>query len=621
MVRVPGSPGNSGFHRESNQDDVEIKLEPGIDAPAVSGSPQTQLREEEGSTKGQSTGRSSGRVKEEGLATDLEDKPLPPPQPLFGEGRVVMSSRKKLKAPGSDAGDRGDAVTIAEDQLEDAMYRNDLAVFMKEAPVMKIVRPKLIGSALLGPVTTPPTMNNKLDPAKTMLHLLKEAGYAPRAFDAHELFDLELKTIVISLQNFFDKLAPCNAPSAESHIQGRAIIEQNHCGLNPRPGSPKSYAHLLRRRDGSFLEGTTYHGNAIGNNSSQSTGNARRGHGIGRTRHDQLDEFDPDDLSIDIPRRAAVASAETSTNSGVVAPRIRVSAISELKAFSGKDNVEDRARSWQDKVKSAFIRDQAPDSEKFLVFGDLLTGPARNWYRQLSRSTRSNWKSLLEGFLTQYGGRGVSVARQYYHARKRSDESPLEYLHRLNVAGMRAKLPIKDGSAAARREHVEHFIETLDDRELAGQLALLRLSDAEVLEDTCVRVNEPDLDKAEPQWDPRSELCIFAYIEKRPGEEVNRPTDAIDNTCELKPTSALARLRRIDEFSRSETMMELDLLPGELCGYWKYHAPGKWFKQAKAVGRINNESATLLFDSGAEVSIIDTAFARKVDARQRGAQR
>ncbi|GMF48474.1 unnamed protein product [Phytophthora fragariaefolia] len=211
MVRAcPDS--NQGFHRESNQEDVEIKLEHGIDAPAVSGSPQTQLREE-GSTEGQSTGRSSDRVKEEGLATDLDDKPLPPPQAPFGGGpagrdKKSRSSRKKLKAPGSDAGDCGDAVTIAEDQLEDAFYRNDLAAFMKEAPVMKIVRPKLIGSALLGPVTTPPTIYNKLDAAKTMLHLLKEAGYAPRAFDAHELFDQELKTIVRSLQNLFDKLAP-----------------------------------------------------------------------------------------------------------------------------------------------------------------------------------------------------------------------------------------------------------------------------------------------------------------------------------------------------------------------------------------------------------------------------
>ncbi|GMF48476.1 unnamed protein product [Phytophthora fragariaefolia] len=40
--------------------------------------------------------------------------------------------------------------------------------------------------------------------------------------------------------------------------------------------------------------------------------------------------------------------------------------------------------------------------------------------------------------------------------------------------------------------------------------------------------------------------------------KVNTPTDAIDNTCELKPTSAVASLRRIDELSRSDTGCHID---------------------------------------------------------------
>lgn len=62
---------------------------------------------------------------------------------------------------------------------------------------------------------------------------------------------------------------------------------------------------------------------------------------------------------------------------------------------------------------------------------------------------------------------------------------------------------------------------------------------------------------------------------------------------------------RVNEYARSPAMMELDLAPGESRGYWKYHTPGKWFKQAKAVGKINNEKATMLFYSGAETSIVD----------------
>ena len=88
----------------------------------------------------------------------------------------------------------------------------------------------------------------------------------------------------------------------------------------------------------------------------------------------------------------------------------------------------------------------------------------------------------------------MSVARQNYLARKRSDETPLEYLHCLNVAAKLAKIAIKEerlATAATRREHVEHFIATLDDRDLAKQLTLLRLRDIDEMEDTlraCQRV-------------------------------------------------------------------------------------------------------------------------------------
>ncbi|OWZ04400.1 hypothetical protein PHMEG_00023704 [Phytophthora megakarya] len=50
----------------------------------------------------------------------------------------------------------------------------------------------------------------------------------------------------------------------------------------------------------------------------------------------------------------------------------------------------------------------------------------------------------------------------------------------------------------------------------------------------------------------------------------------------------------------------MDLLPGESRGYWKHHSP------AKITGKFHNEKAVLLLDTGAEVSIVDTAFARKV---------
>ena len=44
---------------------------------------------------------------------------------------------------------------------------------------------------------------------------------------------------------------------------------------------------------------------------------------------------------------------------------------------------ENRDRRWISKVKSAYLRNQSLDEENCICFGDLLTGPARNWYNQL----------------------------------------------------------------------------------------------------------------------------------------------------------------------------------------------------------------------------------------------
>uniref|UniRef100_H3H491 Retrotransposon gag domain-containing protein n=1 Tax=Phytophthora ramorum TaxID=164328 RepID=H3H491_PHYRM len=465
-----------GFHRESTEEDVKIKTEPGNESSTEDGSPPTALKAP-GSSDRESAGRSSDDVMEEGSAMDLEEKPHPPPPQVPSgtpadrdanrdppdEGPTVKTerpsskttppashptakknksktSRKKLKAPESDAEDQEDRNTWTDEQLESAFFYKDLYKFLHEDPVMKIVRPKPIGE-LQGPVKAPKEVTSQLDAVKLLMRMLKDAGIVLGSFDANELFDLALPIIRESTLSLLAKLTPLVGsvvpvqPAVQNSPTGAQDVDMESVGSN-------------------------------------------------RPDHSHPSEYDPDDLSIGVTPHAAVASAGAISGGALSATRIRVSAISELKEFSGKDNDEDRARSWFSKLKSAFTRDQAPDGEKCLVFGDLLTGPARNWYRQLSQTTRGNWKELSKNFQTQYCGRGVSVARQYYHARKRSDESPLEYLHRLNVAGLRAQLSIKDGSIETRREHVDHFIETLDDRDLASQLALLRIPDADTLEET-----------------------------------------------------------------------------------------------------------------------------------------
>ncbi|OWY93404.1 hypothetical protein PHMEG_00037216 [Phytophthora megakarya] len=92
-------------------------------------------------------------------------------------------------------------------------------------------------------------------------------------------------------------------------------------------------------------------------------------------------EYDPDDVDLPTSAQATVATAATGSAGSTQIQRVRISAISDLKEFTGKDQDEDRARAWISKVKSAFMRDQESDDaddEQCLTFADLLAGSAKN---------------------------------------------------------------------------------------------------------------------------------------------------------------------------------------------------------------------------------------------------
>ncbi|OWY91138.1 hypothetical protein PHMEG_00040408 [Phytophthora megakarya] len=80
-------------------------------------------------------------------------------------------------------------------------------------------------------------------------------------------------------------------------------------------------------------------------------------------------EYDPDDVDFPISAQATVATAAAGSTGSTMIQRVRISAISNLKEFTGKDQDEDRARAWFSKVKSAFMRDQALDDENTADLG------------------------------------------------------------------------------------------------------------------------------------------------------------------------------------------------------------------------------------------------------------
>ncbi|KAE9164175.1 hypothetical protein PF005_g30138 [Phytophthora fragariae] len=202
-----------------------------------------------------------------------------------------------------------------------------------------------------------------------------------------------------------------------------------------------------------------------------------------RTRREA--DKDPDDLfDLDVGTPRAAAAISTATAGGVGLARVRLSASSELKEFSGRDTSEEQARLWLNRLKSAARRDGMTSEEVCGQFSDLMGGPARQWYLQLPKKAKTSWTELMEQFRIQYCGKGVAMASRYYHAAQRPDETPLDYLYRLNVAGLRANVPYAKGTTEEKREHVGYFIRTLNSQEadLASRLTLMEVADSVALE-------------------------------------------------------------------------------------------------------------------------------------------
>ncbi|OWY99705.1 hypothetical protein PHMEG_00029254 [Phytophthora megakarya] len=132
------------------------------------------------------------------------------------------------------------------------------------------------------------------------------------------------------------------------------------------------------------------------------------------------------------------------------------------------------------------------------------------------------------------------------------------------------------------------------------------------------RVNRPDQRPAASSRTPEKSGSAGSRLGSRPAKDsLAAAEEKLISTggASQNPDPARSRtkaLPQISEFSRSNAEVALDLKRGECRGYWKRHAPGKWFRQAKISGRINQERAILLLDTGAEVSTLNTTFARKV---------
>ncbi|GMF69957.1 unnamed protein product [Phytophthora fragariaefolia] len=108
--------------------------------------------------------------------------------------------------------------------------------------------------------------------------------------------------------------------------------------------------------------------------------------------------------------------------------------------------------SWPDKMKIRQVRGQMSSS-------------LRDWYAQLPKSTRHNWKKLSRRFKVMYCRTTGSYSERYYTMKVRSGETPRKFFYRLNTTAVKAVIEFQK-SSKHRERHLRRFIKKLKDTQL-----------------------------------------------------------------------------------------------------------------------------------------------------------
>ncbi|KAE8908537.1 hypothetical protein PF005_g10715 [Phytophthora fragariae] len=339
MVRVPGSLGDAGFHRES-QNDAQMSNGSGDETPTETGSPTVSLNMR--STDRPSPGRSSAHGTEADLATDLEEKPCFPPKAPSGTpadpdasqdppeedplvktrrsssttlaslgaaSKKTKAARKKLKAPDAESEDQT-ILTWSQSKLEMAYPHAELNNFLREDPVMRTMHLKLLGF-LTGPVQAPLSTKNKLDAAMDLLRLLKEAGITAGAFDADDLFHLEVDEIRVATAALFNLLKPMvgERPAARRPKPFSLLKPLDDEQPAVKPAEPKN----AQAQSPKYHTGSSQYASATSKAGSDSSSGSRR-MSLGPSGAAMLQARAAGDLSVKIPtpRPAKVTSSRVS---------------------------------------------------------------------------------------------------------------------------------------------------------------------------------------------------------------------------------------------------------------------------------------------------------------------
>ncbi|KAE9043036.1 hypothetical protein PR002_g3564 [Phytophthora rubi] len=134
---------------------------------------------------------------------------------------------------------------------------------------------------------------------------------------------------------------------------------------------------------------------------------------------------------------------------------------------------------WLQKFMYEMKGTHTPTNEWCMAVELSLQAGALHWYR---RKTKRTWKLLSDAFIKYYCSKCTQSAKARYYSAKREDkEHVCDYLNRLNGYARNSGVQFENGGREAK-DHVDHFLDTCDDRGLE-RLCHARVQDMHDLEE------------------------------------------------------------------------------------------------------------------------------------------
>ncbi|KAG2811772.1 hypothetical protein PC129_g22081 [Phytophthora cactorum] len=193
--------------------------------------------------------------------------------------------------------------------------------------------------------------------------------------------------------------------------------------------------------------------------------------------------YDDEDSQAELTRQMREITA---LNDSDPTPRIEMAShrpLDRIKPFSGSRNKSENSMQWL----RTFVYEMTgthTEADKWCIPFELsLRDGAIHWFRQLPKKTKRTWKLLSNAFIRYYCSQFTQTAlSRYYSAKRERSEHLCNYLNRLNGYARNARLQFEKGGRDAK-EHVQQFLVTCGDDNMAESLYHTRVNDIHELEE------------------------------------------------------------------------------------------------------------------------------------------